>query len=51
MPETYLPDNSKVEALFDDGVLTLTPSKTKFDKQFRLIITMDNDKNVLLLRP
>ena len=46
MPETYLPDNSKVEALFDDGVLTLTPSKTKFDKQFRLIITMDNDKSV-----
>lgn len=48
MPETYLPDNSKVEALFDDGVLTLIPSKTKFGKQFKLVITMDNDKSVTI---
>ena len=46
MPETYLPDNSKVEAIFDDGVLTLTPAKTKFDKQFELVIAMGDDCSV-----
>ena len=46
MPETYLPDNSKVEALFDNGTLTLRPAKTKFDKQFELVITMDDSNTV-----
>ena len=49
MPETYLPDNSKVEAIFDNGTLTLTPAKTKFDKQFELVITMDDEYSVTIV--
>ena len=48
MPETYLPDNSKVEAIFDKGTLTLTPAKTKFDKQFELVIKMDDENSVTI---
>ena len=48
MPETYLPDNSKVEAIFDGGTLTLTPAKTIFDKQFELVITMDDNNSVTI---
>ncbi len=38
MPETYFPDNNKVDADFTDGVLTLTPKPTAFGKQFQLVI-------------
>jgi len=48
MPETYLPDNSKVEANFDGGVLTLTPAMTKFEKQFELVISMDDKTSVTI---
>lgn len=48
MPETYLPDNSKVEAIFDKGTLTLTPAKTEFDKQFELVIKMDDENSVTI---
>lgn len=48
MPETYLPDNSKVEAIFDGGTLTLTPARTKFDKQFEMVITMDDNNSVTI---
>jgi len=48
MPETYLPDNSKVEAIFDNGTLTLTPPKTVFGKQFQLIIKMDESNSVTI---
>jgi hypothetical protein len=48
MPETYLPDNSKVEAFFDNGTLTLRPARTKFDKQFELVITMGDDNTVTI---
>jgi hypothetical protein len=36
MPETYYPDNSRVEWEFTDDVLTLTPKATPFGKQFIL---------------
>jgi hypothetical protein len=42
MPETYMPDNARVESSFDDGTLTLTPAETKFGKQLRIRITMDD---------
>lgn len=48
MPETYLPDNSKCEAIFDKGVLTLRPAMTKFDKQFEIIITMGDGDSVTI---
>ncbi|MCR4796525.1 MAG: hypothetical protein K5898_15405 [Ruminococcus sp.] len=48
MPETYLPDNSKVEAIFDKGTLTLTPPKTKFGKQFQMVIKMDDSNSVTI---
>ncbi len=48
MPETYLPDNSKVEADFNGNTLILTPAKTKFDKQFELVITMSDDNSVTI---
>ena len=46
MPETYLPDNSKVEAIFDKRSLILRPARTKFDKQFEIVITMNDDDTV-----
>ena len=48
MPETYFPDNSKVEAFFDKGTLTLRPARTKFDKQFEILITMGDDDEVTI---
>lgn len=48
MPETYLPDNSKVEAVFEDNTLTLMPAKTKFGKQLSLVITMNDDDSVVV---
>ncbi len=48
MPETYLPDNAKVEAHFDGGVLTLTPAMTKFEKQFEMVISMDDKTSVTI---
>lgn len=48
MPETYLPDNSKVEAIIAGNTLTLRPDRTKFDKQFELVITMDDDTSVII---
>ncbi len=46
MPETYFPDNSAVNVEFRDGVLTLTPEKTAFGKQFSLVCTMDESNAV-----
>lgn len=48
MPETYLPDNSKVKAEFNGNTLTLTPPKTIFDKQYSLICTMNDDDSVVI---
>ena len=48
MPETYLPDNVKIEALFDNGVLTLRPAMTKFDKQFEITVTMGEGNSVVI---
>lgn len=48
MPETYFPDNSKVEAVFEDNTLTLMPAKTKFGKQLSLVITMNDDDSVIV---
>ena len=46
MPETYMPDNARVESSFDNGTLTLTPAETKFGKQLRIRITMDDSCTV-----
>lgn len=46
MPETYYPDNSRVEWDFTDGVLTLTPKATPFGKQFSLSVTMSDGNSV-----
>lgn len=48
MPETYLPDNVKIEAFFDNGVLTLRPAMTKFDKQFEIVVTMGEGNSVVI---
>ena len=48
MPETYAPDNEKIEAIFDNGVLNLRPAKTIFDKQFEIIITMGEGNSVIV---
>ena len=48
MPETYLPDNSRIEAIFDKDVLTLRPAKTKFDKQFEIVIAMGEGNSVTI---
>ena len=40
MPETYYPDNSRISCDYSDGILTLEPKPTPFDKQFRLRIKM-----------
>ena len=48
MPETYLPDNVKIEAFFDNGVLTLRPAMTKFDKQFEIVVTMGKGNSVVI---
>jgi len=46
MPETYLPDNSKVAVEFENNILTLTPAKTALGKQFELVIEMDGSNTV-----
>ena len=48
MPETYLPDNVKIEAFFDNGVLTLRPAMTKFEKQFEIVVTMGEGNSVVI---
>ncbi|MBP5579148.1 MAG: hypothetical protein J6X56_06695 [Ruminococcus sp.] len=48
MPETYLPDNTRIESFFDNGVLTLRPAMTKFDKQFEIVVTMDEGNSVII---
>ena len=45
-PETYLPDNSRVDVQIDKNTVTLTPAKTSFGKQFSLIITMESESTV-----
>ena len=47
MPETYYPDNEKVEYSFESGVLTLTAPQTPFGKQISIICSMsENDDRV-----
>lgn len=46
MPETYFPDNSKVNVGFDGKSLTLTPEKTGFGKQFSLKCTFVGENSV-----
>lgn len=46
MPETYFPDNSRVEWNFTDDVLTLTPKATPFGKQFILTVKMSEGNKV-----
>lgn len=48
MPETYLPDNSPVSVNFENDVLTLTPPKTIFDKQYSLVCRMSEDNSVVI---
>ena len=48
MPETYLPDNIRIESFFDNGVLTLRPAMTKFDKQFEIVVTMGEGNSVII---
>ena len=48
MPETYLPDNTRIESFFDNGVLTLRPAMTKFDKQFEIVVTMGEENSVVI---
>lgn len=48
IPETYLPDNSKVTVEYDGTKLTLTPDKTAFGKQFSLVCTMSEDNSVYI---
>ena len=45
MPETYLPDNSKVEAHFDGGVLTLTGA----EEHSRVVVYQTNGAQVTAL--
>lgn len=46
MPETYLPDNVRIESFYENGVLTLRPARTSFDKQFEIIVTMGEGNSV-----
>lgn len=46
MPETYYPDNTKVNVEYDGSKLTLTPEKTAFGKQFCLVCMMDENNTV-----
>ena len=48
MPETYLPDNDRIESFFDKGVLTLRPAMTKFGKQFEIAVTMGEENSVII---
>ena len=46
MPETYYPDNSRVNYEYADGVLKLEAKPTAFGKQFALYIEMSNEHTV-----
>lgn len=46
-PETYYPDNEKVEYDFDGKKLTLCPPPTSFGKKFEMSIEMDSSKPVV----
>jgi hypothetical protein len=46
IPETYLPDNNKVDYTYKDGVLTLTPKATCLGKQFSLVCRMKDGNSV-----
>lgn len=48
MPETYLPDNSPVSVTFENDVLTLTPPKTIFGKQYSLVCKMSENNSVVI---
>lgn len=48
MPETYLPDNDRIESFFENGVLTLRPAMTKFNKQFEILVTMGEENSVVI---
>ncbi|MBO4876571.1 MAG: hypothetical protein J5501_01035 [Ruminococcus sp.] len=48
MPETYFPDNTKVNVEYDGSKLTLTPEKTAFGKQFSLVCMMDENNTVYI---
>lgn len=49
MPETYCPDNGKVDWSFASGVLTLTPKPTPFGKQFCIQIEMGEGNSVRIV--
>lgn len=44
VPETYLPDNSKVEYETNGNTVTFTPPKTALDKIFRISVTMSDSE-------
>ena len=46
MPETYYPDNHRVNYTYKDGVLTLEPRETISGKQFRLTVEFVSDHAV-----
>ena len=46
MPETYYPDNCRVQSEYKDGVLTLNAKPTPFGKQFGLQIEMSESGSV-----
>lgn len=48
MPETYYPDNVKVNVEYDGSKLTLTPEKTPFGKQFSLVISVADENTVIV---
>lgn len=48
VPETYLPDNDKVDYQFQDNTLTLTPKKTISGRQFSLVCKMTDGNSVII---
>lgn len=46
VPETYAPDNNKVEYTFENNTLTLVQKKTAFDKQFSIVCRMSEGNSV-----
>lgn len=49
LPETYYPDNAKIDHEFNDGVLTLTQKPTPFGKQFKMEIRMSEGNSVQIV--
>lgn len=43
VPETYYPDNSKVDADYSDGILRLTAEKTPFGTQYTIEVSFNED--------